>query len=56
MFKNHPLPMLFQWLQKLKGAVLSKLSLYFHDTLAQQTTPSDMRHLCSKLHHDHYQK
>nr|CAI5817482.1 unnamed protein product [Callosobruchus analis] len=55
-FKNSPLPALFQWLQKLKGTVLSKFSLYFHDTLAQQTTPSDMRHLCSKLHYDHYQK
>ncbi|XP_008191698.1 KICSTOR subunit 2 [Tribolium castaneum] len=54
--KNNPLPALFQWLQKLKGSVLSKFSLYFHDTLAQQTTPTDMRHLCAKLHHDHYQK
>jgi hypothetical protein len=54
--KNNPLPALFQWLQKLKGSVLSKFSLYFHDTLAQQTTPNDMRHLCAKLHHDHYQK
>ncbi|CAH1114200.1 unnamed protein product [Psylliodes chrysocephalus] len=55
-FKNSPLPALFQWFQKLKGAVLSKFSLYFHDILAQQTTPSDMRQLCAKLHHDHYQK
>ncbi|CAH0560805.1 unnamed protein product [Brassicogethes aeneus] len=55
-FKGNPLPSLFQWLQKLKGTVLSKFSLYFHDTLAQQTTPIDMRQLCSKLLHDHYQK
>ncbi|CAG9837538.1 unnamed protein product [Diabrotica balteata] len=55
-FKNSPLPALFQWLQKLKGAVLSKFSLYFHDILAQQTTPHDMRQLCSKLYNDHYQK
>lgn len=55
-FKNNALPSLFQWLQKLKGTVLSKFSLYFHDTLAQQTTPVDMRQLCSKLLHDHYQK
>ncbi|KAJ8970783.1 hypothetical protein NQ317_003497 [Molorchus minor] len=55
-FKNNPLPALFQWFQKLKGAVLSKFSLYFHGTLAQQTTPNDMRHLSSKLQHDHYQK
>lgn len=55
-FKNNPLPALFQWLLKFKGTVLSKFSLYFHDTLAQQTTPNEMRHLCSKLHCDYYQK
>lgn len=49
-------PALFQWLQRFKNAVLSKFSLYFHDTLAQQTTGSDMRQLCSRLQHDHYQK
>ncbi|KAF7281004.1 hypothetical protein GWI33_005270 [Rhynchophorus ferrugineus] len=54
--KNNPLPALFLWLQKLRGAILSKFSLYFHDTLANQTTPTDMRHLCSKLQHDYYQK
>ncbi|KAJ8952421.1 hypothetical protein NQ318_014513 [Aromia moschata] len=42
--------------ERLKGAVLSKFSLYFHGTLAQQTTPNDMRQLCSKLQHDYYQK
>ncbi|CAG9762256.1 unnamed protein product [Ceutorhynchus assimilis] len=56
LFKNSPLPTLFLWLQKLKGAVLSKFSLYFHDILANQTTPMDMRHLCSRLHQDFYQK
>jgi len=54
--KNNPLPLLFQWLLRFKGAVLSKFSLYFHDTLAQQTTSSDMRQLCSKLQYDHYHK
>ncbi|KAL3267042.1 hypothetical protein HHI36_011184 [Cryptolaemus montrouzieri] len=54
--KNNQLPALFQWLQKLKGIVLSKFSLYFHNTLAQQTTPNDMRGICAKLQHDHYQK
>lgn len=49
-------PALFQWLQRLKGAVMSKFSLYFHDTLAEQTTVNDMRQLCSRLQHDHYQK
>ncbi|CAH1174279.1 unnamed protein product [Phaedon cochleariae] len=56
MFKGNPLPALFQWLQQLKGAVLSKFSLYFYHTLAHQTTPNEMRNLCSKLHHDHFQK
>ncbi|KAG5877172.1 hypothetical protein JTB14_032124 [Gonioctena quinquepunctata] len=55
-FKNNPLPALFQWLQKLKGAVLSKFSLYFHDTLAKQTSHNEMKHLCSKLHQDYFQK
>ncbi|XP_066145367.1 KICSTOR subunit 2-like [Euwallacea fornicatus] len=56
LFKNSPLPALFLWLQKVKGVVLSKFSLYFHDILANQTAPTDMRHLCSKLQHDYYQK
>lgn len=54
--KNTPLPALFQWLVKFKGTVISKFSLYFHDTLAKQTSHSDMRQQCSKLQHDHYQK
>lgn len=58
LFKNssNAAPALFYWLQKLKGAVLSKFSLYFHDILANQTTPAEMRHLCSKLNQDYYQK
>ncbi|XP_074032291.1 KICSTOR subunit 2 isoform X2 [Leptinotarsa decemlineata] len=55
-FKNNPVPALFQWIQKLKSAVLSKFSLYFHDILAKQTTSSDMKYLCSKLQQDYYQK
>ncbi|XP_050299677.1 KICSTOR subunit 2-like [Anthonomus grandis grandis] len=55
-FKNSPLPALFQWLQKLKGGILSKFSLYFHDVLANQTPSHDMKHICSKLQCDFYQK
>ncbi|CAG9858763.1 unnamed protein product [Phyllotreta striolata] len=55
-FKNSPSPALFQWFQKLKGAVLSKFSLFFHDILAQQTTPNEIRQLCAKLQQDYYQK
>lgn len=54
--KNSMVPALFQWLQRFKNVVLSKFSLYFHDTLAQQTTGGEMRQLCSRLQHDHYQK
>lgn len=54
--KNNPLPALFQWFMRLRGAVLSKYSLYFHPILAQQVPSNDMRQLCSKLHYDHYQK
>lgn len=58
LFKNNSnvAPALFYWLQKLKGAVLSKFSLYFHDILANQTTPTEMRLFCSKLNQDYYQK
>ena len=42
-------PQLYLWLQRLKSALLSKFSLYFHSTLAQQTTSSEMKSLCSKL-------
>ncbi|KAF5287886.1 hypothetical protein FQR65_LT12160 [Abscondita terminalis] len=54
--KNNSLPLLYQWMVKLKGAVLSKFSFYFHDRLAQQTTLNDMRQQCSKLQFDYYYK
>ncbi|KAK5643606.1 hypothetical protein RI129_007451 [Pyrocoelia pectoralis] len=54
--KNNPLPLLYQWFVRFKGAVLSKFSLYFHDTLAQQTTLSEMKQLCSKLQNDYFQR
>nr|XP_022912490.1 KICSTOR complex protein C12orf66 homolog isoform X1 [Onthophagus taurus]XP_022912491.1 KICSTOR complex protein C12orf66 homolog isoform X1 [Onthophagus taurus]XP_022912493.1 KICSTOR complex protein C12orf66 homolog isoform X2 [Onthophagus taurus] len=54
--KNIQWPPLYQWLSKLKGAVISKFSLYFYHILSQQTTPTDMKQLCSKLQYDSYQK
>lgn len=54
--KTNTLPPLFQWLMRLRGAVLSKFSLYFYGTLYQQIPTNDMRQLCSKLYYDHYQK
>ena len=40
---------LYTWFQRLKSALMSKFSLYFYSTLSQQTTPADMKSLCSKL-------
>ncbi|XP_040576035.1 KICSTOR subunit 2 [Lepeophtheirus salmonis] len=42
-------PLLYQWFWKLKGAVLSKFSLYFHDILIKQTSPVELKNQCSKL-------
>ena len=36
-------PHLYLWFQKLKSALLSKFSLYFHNTLAGQTTQAEMK-------------
>merc|ERR1719334_768168 len=42
-------PHLYLWMARLKAALLSKFSLYFHATLARQTSSSEMARLCSKL-------
>lgn len=52
--KTSQLPALLQWLLKLKAAFLAKFSLYFHSTLAQQTSPQEMKALCSKLQTNDY--
>lgn len=54
--KGNPLPALLQWLVKLKTLVVSKFSLYFYHTLVQQTTPQEMRNLCSKHNVDYFHK
>lgn len=54
--KANQLPALFQWFLKLKGAFVSKFSLYFFSTLGQQASFVDFRQLCSKLTHDYYHK
>lgn len=46
-------PHLYTWLARLKATMLSKFSLYFHQTLSNQTTPAEMRTLCSRLQVDH---
>nr|CAD7573865.1 unnamed protein product [Timema californicum] len=52
--KTNQLPALFQWLLKLKAAFVSKFSLYFYSTLAQQT--QDMKMFTNKLTTDYYHK
>ncbi|XP_075217642.1 KICSTOR subunit 2-like [Lycorma delicatula] len=51
--KGSQLPALYLWLVKLKSSIVGKFSLYFHHILVQQTTPHDMRVLCSKHNIDH---
>ncbi|KAF7991117.1 hypothetical protein HCN44_002679 [Aphidius gifuensis] len=47
---------LYQWLVKLRCAILAKSSLYFHTTLSQQASPGEMRNLMSKQNIDYYHK
>ncbi|XP_065159327.1 KICSTOR subunit 2-like [Atheta coriaria] len=54
--KTNYLPALFQWHLNFKAAVLSKFSLFFHDTLSSQTASNEMRQLCAKLQYDYYNK
>ena len=42
-------PHLYLWLAKLKASLLSKFSLYFHSTLAKQTSPQELQRLSSRL-------
>ncbi|XP_063243177.1 KICSTOR subunit 2-like isoform X2 [Bacillus rossius redtenbacheri] len=54
--KTSQLPGLFQWLLKLKAALVAKFSLYFYCTLAMQTVAPEMKALCSRLSCDYYHK
>ncbi|XP_011302965.1 UPF0536 protein C12orf66 [Fopius arisanus] len=54
--KANQQPALYQWLVKLKGAILAKCSLYFHTTLSQQATQGEMRNIMSKQNLDYYHK
>ncbi|XP_023236832.1 KICSTOR complex protein C12orf66-like isoform X2 [Centruroides sculpturatus] len=55
-FRPVAVPPLYQWLCKLKAALVAKFSLYFHKILSQQTTPNEMKNLCSRAYIDYYQK
>ncbi|XP_072914803.1 KICSTOR subunit 2 [Hemitrygon akajei] len=46
-------PHLFQWLARLKNALLAKFSFYFHEALSRQTTPSEMKALTTKTNPDY---
>ena len=46
--KSSPLPALYQWLWQAKAAFVSKFSLYFHETLATQSSPAEMKALISR--------
>ncbi|XP_033224534.1 KICSTOR complex protein C12orf66 homolog isoform X2 [Belonocnema kinseyi] len=54
--KANQQPVLYQWLLKLRSAVLSKCSLYFHTTLSQQASPGEMRSIMSRQNVDYYHK
>ncbi|RZF43258.1 hypothetical protein LSTR_LSTR001519 [Laodelphax striatellus] len=54
--KGNQMPALYQWLVKLKYAIVAKFSLYFHTVLVQQTSGPDMRAICSKHNIDHMHK
>ncbi|XP_034938011.1 KICSTOR complex protein C12orf66 homolog [Chelonus insularis] len=54
--KANQQPALYQWLVKLRSAILAKCSLYFHTTLSQQTSPGEMRNIMSKQNLDYYHK
>ncbi|KAL2727276.1 KICSTOR subunit 2-like [Vespula squamosa] len=54
--KTNQQPALYQWLVKLKSAILAKCSLYFHTTLSQQATSGEMRSIMSEQSVDYYHK
>ncbi|XP_058809994.1 KICSTOR subunit 2-like isoform X2 [Phymastichus coffea] len=54
--KANQQPALYQWLIKLKSAILAKFSLYFHVTLSQQASSGEMRSIMSKQAIDYYHK
>ncbi|GAB6028299.1 hypothetical protein CHUAL_014087 [Chamberlinius hualienensis] len=54
--KQHQMPLLHQWLVKLKGCILAKFTIYFHEILSKQTSHQEMKNLSSKVSSDLYQK
>lgn len=54
--KSSPLPILYQWLWQAKAAFVSKFSLYFHETLAAQSSVADMKSYTSRQACDYVSK
>ncbi|KAK7081690.1 hypothetical protein SK128_000827, partial [Halocaridina rubra] len=54
--KASPLPILYQWLWQAKAAFVSKFSLYFHETLAVQSSHADMKGFTSRQACDYVSK
>ncbi|XP_014203567.1 KICSTOR complex protein C12orf66 homolog [Copidosoma floridanum] len=54
--KTNQHPALYQWLMKLRGAILAKFSLYFHTALSQQASSGEMKSIMNKQAIDYYHK
>jgi hypothetical protein len=54
--KQIEVPLLFQWLARFHASLVSKFSLYFHATLSEQSTPSEMKNLTAKTNIDYVNK
>ncbi|GFT23272.1 KICSTOR complex protein C12orf66 [Nephila pilipes] len=55
-YRTQPSTVLYNWLRTLKGALVSKFSLYFHEILSKQTIPVDMKSYCTKNTYDYFSK
>ncbi|CAL4063392.1 unnamed protein product [Meganyctiphanes norvegica] len=54
--KSSPLPSLYKWLCQVKEASVSKFSLYFHETLLAQSSPTEMKGLMARQTCDYVAK
>ncbi|GFQ98890.1 KICSTOR complex protein C12orf66 homolog [Trichonephila clavata] len=55
-YRAPPTTPLYNWLRTLKGELVSKFSLYFHEILSKQTIPVDMKSYCTKTSYDYFSK
>ncbi|KAK7091804.1 KICSTOR subunit 2-like [Littorina saxatilis] len=52
--KVNAMPLLYHWLAKFKGVLVSKFSVYFHTILSKQSTPNDMKSWLTKAPEDYF--